>query len=216
VPSPRADLPPGRLTKRRLFGIDRSGPPPAATLRGQPLRPWTIPNAVGFFRLGLVPVFLWLAFSSGDGRSTAATVLFWMLAATDYLDGILARVTGQYSRLGALLDPVVDRMLVVSAAVVCAYFDLLPRWLLAILAVREIVTLVLGRMALWRGLDLKISMLGRLAVWPTMGSLFLAMITDTWVADALLGLGVVMSVVTTARYLGEARRRMRGIPSTSA
>src|SRR5439155_4116753 len=57
-----------RLGKRRLLGLDRSGPPPPETLPGAPLRPWTIPNAIGYARLALIPVFLVLALGSGDGR----------------------------------------------------------------------------------------------------------------------------------------------------
>ena len=55
------------LTMRRLVGLDRSGPPPPETLAGAPLRPWTIPNAIGFVRLALIPVFLVVALSSSDG-----------------------------------------------------------------------------------------------------------------------------------------------------
>ena len=53
--------PRARLTFRRLSGLDRSGPPPPETLPGAPLRPWTIPNAIGYVRLALIPVFLVLA-----------------------------------------------------------------------------------------------------------------------------------------------------------
>ena len=120
-----------RLTFRRLSGLDRSGPPPPETLAGQPLRPWTIPNAIGFVRLALIPVFLVVALSLGDGTDALAAVLFAVIGWSDYLDGIAARVTGQYSRLGALLDPVVDRLLVISGVIVCWKFDLLPRWALA-------------------------------------------------------------------------------------
>jgi cardiolipin synthase len=105
-----------RLTFRRLSGLDRSGPPPPQTLKGQPLRPWTIPNAIGYVRLALIPVFLAFAFSSGDGHSAVATTIFAVVGWTDYLDGIAARVTGQYSRMGALLDPLVDRLLVLALA----------------------------------------------------------------------------------------------------
>jgi cardiolipin synthase len=49
----------------------------------------------------------------------------------DYLDGFAARLTGQYSRLGALLDPIVDRLLVISGMVVAWRFSLLPRWAIA-------------------------------------------------------------------------------------
>ena len=62
----------GRGRIRRLFGLDRSGPPPRQTRKGEPLNPWTLPNLVGYLRLAGLPVFLYLAFESGDGRSVAA------------------------------------------------------------------------------------------------------------------------------------------------
>jgi cardiolipin synthase (CMP-forming) len=167
-----------------------------------------VPNAVGFLRLALVPVFLVLALSSGDGRSALATVLFGVVAAGDYLDGMLARITGQYSRLGALLDPLTDRVLVVSGVVVTWHFHLLPRWALAVLAGRELLMLGLTRAALRRGLDLEINMLGRWAVWPTMSALAGAMIFDTWLADALLYLGLAMTLAATALYAQDGYRRL--------
>ncbi|MGP0103421.1 MAG: hypothetical protein ACLPUT_17585, partial [Solirubrobacteraceae bacterium] len=51
----------------RLLGLDRSGPPPPQTQAGQPLRPWTLPNAIGFTRLALIPVFLIVALSCANG-----------------------------------------------------------------------------------------------------------------------------------------------------
>ena len=120
------------ITKRRLSGIDRSGPAPEATLSGHPLNPWTIPNAIDFIRLAAIPVFLVIALSSDDGQDALAVVLFAVIGWSDYLDGFAARLTGQYSRLGALLDPLVDRLLIVSGMVVCWHFSLLPRWAIAI------------------------------------------------------------------------------------
>ncbi|HWH43129.1 MAG TPA: CDP-alcohol phosphatidyltransferase family protein [Thermoleophilaceae bacterium] len=199
------------LTTRRLLGLDRSGPPPPETLAGQPLQPWTLPNAIGYARLALLPVFLVLALGSGDGRVALASVLYAVIGGTDYLDGMLARITGQYSRLGALLDPLVDRLLVVSGVVVCWHFELLPRWALALLAGRELVMLVLTQVALRRGLvDLNVNMLGRWAVWPTMFSLFLAMVSVTWVAEALLYLGLAMTLGATAIYMRDGRDAIRG------
>jgi CDP-diacylglycerol--glycerol-3-phosphate 3-phosphatidyltransferase len=203
------------LTPRRLLGLDRSGGAPPESRRGAPLQPWTIPNAIGYVRIALIPVFLVWALSSGDGRDAKASILYAVIGGTDYLDGIAARVTGQYSRLGALLDPITDRLLVVSGVIVCWKFELLPRWALAVLAGRELLMLVLSRVALKRGMDLDIKMLGRWAVWPTMFSLFLAMVSTTWVADALLYLGLAMTLGATAEYLGEGWRQLRR-PSSSA
>src|SRR5436190_6118679 len=107
-----------QLSRGRLLGYDRSGAPPPETLPGAPLNPWTLPNAIGFIRLGLIPVFLVLALSSGDGRDAQASIIYAVIGGTDYLDGMAARLTGQYSRLGVLLDPVVDRMLVISGVIV--------------------------------------------------------------------------------------------------
>jgi cardiolipin synthase len=203
------------LTFRRLVGLDRSGGPPPATRRGEPLHPWTIPNAIGIARLALIPVFLVLALGSGDGRDTVATILFAFVAATDWFDGMVARLTGQYSRLGALLDPLTDRVLILSGAVVAFHFELLPRWALLVLAAREALMLVLTELALRRGIDLSVNMLGRWAVWPVMGALGLAMITETWVSEWLLYVGLVMTLAATVRYLQDGLQALRK-GSTSA
>ena len=197
------------LTFRRFVGLDRSGGPPPETLRGEALHPWTLPNAIGFVRLGLIPVFLVLALGSGDGRDTAATILFAVIAWGDQLDGMAARVTGQYSRLGALLDPLTDRLLIISGAIVAWEFELLPRWALLVLAAREAFMLLLTQVALRRGMDLSVNMLGRWAVWPVMGALGLAMIVETWVSAALLYLGLVMTLAATAVYLQDGWRALR-------
>jgi CDP-diacylglycerol--glycerol-3-phosphate 3-phosphatidyltransferase len=204
-----------RLTFRRLSGLDRSGPPPPQTLRGQPLHPWTIPNAIGYVRLALIPVFLVLAFSSGDGQSTLAVIVFAVVGWSDYLDGIAARVTGQYSRLGALLDPLVDRLLVLSGAVVCWHFELLPRWALAVLAARELFMLGLVRWGLRHGADIKINWLGRLGVWPVLGALFFAMAGLETVGAVMLYVGVAMVLGSTARYVREGLRFRASRPSSS-
>jgi cardiolipin synthase len=186
---------------RRLFGLDRSGPKPRETRRGQPLRPLTIPNLVGYVRLAGIPVFLYLALGSGDGRTVAASTLYLAISAGDYLDGFLARVTGQYSRMGALLDPVVDRLTVLAGVVVTWKFELLPRWALAVLAVREIGTLVLAQLALRRGVDLEINWVGRWSVWLTMGGIFLALASDAWVGPAMFMVGLAGSLLASALYL---------------
>jgi CDP-diacylglycerol--glycerol-3-phosphate 3-phosphatidyltransferase len=203
-----------RLTFRRLSGLDRSGPPPPQTLRGQPLHPWTIPNAIGYVRLALIPVFLAFAFSSGDGKSTTAVVLFAVIGWSDYLDGIAARVTGQFSRLGALLDPLTDRLLVLSGAVVCWHFELLPRWALAVLAARELFMLGLVRLGLRHGVDLKINWLGRAGVWPVLGALLLAMAGLETAGEVCLYAGLALVLGSTAQYVQSGLQQLRSRPSS--
>jgi cardiolipin synthase len=193
---------------RRLFGFDRSGPAPRQTRPGQPLRPWTLPNLVGYIRLAALPVFLSIALSSGDGRDATAAAIYLAISLGDYLDGFLARATGQYSRMGALLDPVVDRLTILSGAVVCWHFELLPRWALAILAVREVITLILAQVYLRRGQALEINWFGRIAVFPIMGSIFLAMVVESVAWDVMLIGGVVLAVIGTAAYIRTGLREL--------
>ena len=189
------------LSISRLLGLDRSGPPPPQTLAGEPLRPWTIPNAIGFTRLALIPVFLVVALSSEDGVDALAATLFAVIGWGDYADGIAARVTRQYSRLGALMDPVTDRLLVVSGVVVCWRFDLLPRWALAILVARELLMVALGRYGLTHGVELRINWPGRVSVAPLMGALFFAMAGLGGVAEVLLYIGLALALVASALYV---------------
>ena len=190
---------------RRLVGIDRSGPRPRQTRRGEPLRPFTIPNLVGYLRLAGIPVFLYLALSSGDGRSAAAAAIYFFVIVGDYVDGFLARATGQYSRLGSLLDPLVDRLSVVAGIVVAWKFELLPRWALAIAVAREIVTLGLSELGLRRGIELEISWVGRFGVALVFTGLFWAMVIDSWVVTAVFIAGVVLTIVATVLYVRAAR-----------
>lgn len=206
-----------RLTFRRLSGLDRSGPPPPETLPDQPWRPWTVPNAIGFVRLALVPLFLVLALTSDHGTDPLPAVLFAVVAWGDYADGIAARVTGQYSRLGALLDPIVDRLLVIAGGVVCWRFALLPRWALAVLVARELFMLVAGRYAMNRGAELKINWWGRLAVTPVMAALFAGLVGWTTVGAILIYIGLAMALMATLEYGRSVRRQLaERAPSTSA
>jgi len=188
------------LTLRRLVGLDRSGPAPPQTLAGQPLRPWTIPNAIGFVRLALIPVFLIVALSSSDGTGAAPAALFAAIAWGDYADGIAARVSGQYSRLGTLMDPVTDRLLVISGVVVCWRFELLPRWALTVLVARELAMLALGRYGQTHGVELRINWPGRIGVGPLMTAFFFAMAGLQTVADVLLYIGLALALTATALY----------------
>jgi CDP-diacylglycerol--glycerol-3-phosphate 3-phosphatidyltransferase len=197
-----------------LVGLDRSGPEPVATRRGQPLRPFTIPNAVGYLRVAAIPVFLYLAFESGDGRTAASAILYAAICGGDYLDGLIARATGQYSRMGAIMDPVIDRLAVLSGVAVCWDFELVPRWGLAVLVVRELVTLVLAQLALRRGLDLEINWLGRIGVWLVMTGIFIALVAETFLSEVVLYVGIVAAILATALYVRVALAKSRPCPAT--
>ncbi len=197
-----------KLTLRRFFGLDRSGPPPPETLAGAPLRPLTIPNAIGLLRLLLIPVFLIVAWEAG-GVAPLSAAIYAVIAWGDYIDGIAARVTGQYSRLGAILDPAIDRLLVIAGIVVCWHFDLIPWPLLAVLIARELLMLIAGTYVLRRGVKLEINWWGRWGVWPAMSGLFLGLCGARLAATLMLAAGVVLLLVASFEYGRSAVAQLR-------
>ncbi len=196
-------MPRARLSKRRLLGLDRSGPPPPQTAVNAPWRPWTIPNAIGFTRAALIPLFLIFEYGSRTGVDTGAGVCFFFAGGGDYLDGITARLTGQYSRLGAALDPFIDRLLVLAGGVACWSYELLPRWALAALLVRELLMLAAGQAWLRRGHSLRINWVGRIAVAPTMFGIWLVLIGVHDVGEGFFLVGLALAWIAAAFYLRE-------------
>jgi cardiolipin synthase len=134
-------------------------------------------------------------------------VIFWLIA-VGTTSTASWRGDGQYSRMGALLDPIVDRLTILSGAVVCWHFELLPRWALALLAAREVITAILAQIALRRGGELKINWLSRIAITPTMAAIFFAMISASVVWDVMLVVGVILGILGTIAYVRTGLREL--------
>jgi cardiolipin synthase (CMP-forming) len=197
------------LSARRLIGLDRSGPPPPQTESGAPLRPWTIPNAIGYARAALIPVFLIVEYRSRGGTDTLAAICFFAAGAGDYADGVAARVTGQYSRLGTLLDPALDRLLALAGLCVCWSYELLPRWLVAIVIAREALVLIVAQAWVRRGIALRINWPGRIAVGPTLFGIWLALLGVRGPAEGFLYVGIVLAALATGYYFRDGLRQIR-------
>jgi cardiolipin synthase len=91
---------------------------------------------------------------------------------------------------------------------VCWHFELLPRWALAVLAAREVVTLILAQVYLRRAGEIEINWLGRIAVNPVMAAIFFAMVSESWVWSAMLIVGVVLGILGTIAYVRTGMRRL--------
>ncbi len=96
----------------------------------------TVPNALSFVRLLLVPVFLWLVL--GPEWDELALVVLMVSGITDYLDGKLARSLNQMSKIGAILDPVADRFYILAVVIGLGARDIIPWWLAIILPLRDV------------------------------------------------------------------------------
>jgi cardiolipin synthase len=98
---------------------------------------WTIPNLISLLRLLAVPWFLWLLLH--EDRPIAAGILLAILGATDWIDGYIARHFDQGSKIGKILDPVADRVLLIAGAVALLVDGSAPRWVLIVVLAREAV-----------------------------------------------------------------------------
>ncbi|WP_433323438.1 CDP-alcohol phosphatidyltransferase family protein [Spirillospora sp. CA-294931] len=112
--------------------IDRT---PDAAVSG---RVWTVPNILSFARLAGVPLFLWLILIEADWWALGVLVLAGL---SDWLDGKLARVLNQTSKLGTILDPAADRLYIFATLVGLSVREIIPIWLLALLVAREFAIL---------------------------------------------------------------------------
>ena len=101
----------------------------------------TIPNLISCIRLCLVPVFVILLF---QGQNIAATIIFAIAAGSDWIDGQIARHTNTVTKLGQILDPAVDRILMAAGAISLTVLGCLPLWIVLVVLIRDFVLLVGG------------------------------------------------------------------------
>jgi len=94
-----------------------------------------VPNTLTALRLLAVPVFIWLYVS---GRLGAALAVFVGAMITDWLDGLAARLLKQFTRIGALLDPIADKLIGLTALGLLCWSHRLPYWMLGLLVFREV------------------------------------------------------------------------------
>ncbi len=101
------------------------------------IRVWTVPNLLSFLRLLGVPLFLYLLL--GPQEDGWALVVLALSAITDWADGKVARLLGQYSKLGEMLDPAADRLYILATLVGFVLRDFIPWWVAVLIVGRDII-----------------------------------------------------------------------------
>jgi cardiolipin synthase len=167
-------------------------------------RIFTLPNALSLARLFMVPIVVALLLARADELAAA---FFVLAAVTDFLDGRLARRAGP-TRLGQILDPVADRLMLSSVAVVLAVRGLLPAWVVAILVGRDLLML-LGSVVV--GSKFRVNRVGKAATAMLMGAIALVvLIPGTVVGEILFYAGFGLSIAAGLMYLRSVRRILGG------
>src|ERR671934_2026102 len=125
----------------------------------------SLPDGLTIARALSVPFVVLLYALDFHGHNYWATALFAVAMATDWFDGRIARRRGRSSALGTLLDPVADKLLVLSVLVVLIDQDVFPAWMVAAVVAREFLVSGLRLAALERGVVLAARDLGKLKTW---------------------------------------------------
>jgi cardiolipin synthase len=143
----------------------------------------TVPNILSFARIAAIPLFCWLA--ANERTRLWGILLFAVVVSTDWVDGYVARRTGQVTELGRILDPVADRLAIAAGLVTFAFSGVFPFWAALLILVRDVAVLLGGAALLW-GRDLRVDVrgIGKIATFSLMAAI-------TWIswgnADGPLG-----------------------------
>lgn len=110
-----------------------------------------LPNKLTILRIALAVVFVVLLFVDGVAAKVAALAIFIIASATDALDGYLAKKYGQITDFGALMDPIADKILILSAFLAFVEMGIVPAWMVVVIIFREVTVTGLRIMALGKG-----------------------------------------------------------------
>ena len=175
----------------------------------------TLPNAISFARIAAIPIF-WALIVDRD-TTPWGIVLFGLVVATDWVDGTIARRTGQVTELGKILDPLADRAAIAAGLIALVVRGAFPWWAAALILVRDVSLVVAGAFLLRRGVRIDVRRVGKVAtfalmiaipaiswgslgLWPSAGALAIG-----WLA--YVG-GIVQYYIAAGAYVQDLRRAL--------
>lgn len=174
----------------------------------------TLPNAISFVRIALIPVFVWLIVD--HDTTFRGLLLFAAVVSTDWVDGVVARASGQVTELGKVLDPVADRLSMAAGLVALIVRGAFPLWAALLILVRDGLILVVGLVLLaGKGARIDVRYIGKVATfclmssiagiaWGNLGYAFSdGFLVIGW---SMFAVGIVDSYIATGLYIGDMRR----------
>lgn len=130
----------------------------------------TVPNILSFARIVTIPLFCWLA--ANERTRVWGILLFAVVVSTDWVDGYVARRTGQVTELGRILDPVADRLAIAAGLVTFAIAGIFPLWAALLILLRDVVVVLGGAVLLWgRNIRVEVRGIGKIATFSLMAAI---------------------------------------------
>lgn len=164
-----------------------------------------LPNALSLFRIFLVPFLVVVLLTKFDGREIVALAIFLIATATDFLDGYLARLRGQITKLGTLLDPIADKLLISAAFISLVEMELVPAWMVVVVVAREFAVTGLRSIAAAEGIVIPASGWGKAKMISQITAISALILSERfdWLAlpsKAALWVVVAVAIISGAEY----------------
>ncbi|WP_076546038.1 MULTISPECIES: CDP-alcohol phosphatidyltransferase family protein [Halanaerobium] len=167
---------------------------------------FTIPNYITFFRILLIPVYL---YNFVQGNIIAAAILFAVSAVTDFLDGYIARKYNLESKTGKLLDPLADKLTIVSILLVLIYLNIIPRFISYIILIRELFILLSGIITYIYGLNfINPSFIGKLSVALLYFAIALKLLEFDYLGNLLFYIVIPINIYSALDYSYRAYKKI--------
>ena len=167
----------------------------------------TLPNGLTITRVLVIPIIIILLFSEGSVYRLINAVLFLLAAVTDTFDGYLARRRGMVTTLGKFLDPLADKLLIVTALIALIPARGIPVWMVIIIVGREIAVTGLRSIAAAQGMVIAAGSWGKYTTFLEVLSVFFLILSGEYFSIdfqdagvALLGVAVIFAVISGVKY----------------
>jgi CDP-diacylglycerol--glycerol-3-phosphate 3-phosphatidyltransferase len=176
--------------------------PPLSGLRSLKIN---LPNALTLLRIFLVPFLVVVLLTKFEAREIVALAIFLVATATDFFDGWFARRRGEITTLGALLDPIADKLLISAAFISLVELGLAPAWMVVVVVAREFAVTGLRSIASGQGIVISASGWGKAKMASQITAISLLILSEryTWLnlpAKATLWIAVAVAIISGAQY----------------
>ncbi len=168
---------------------------------------FTIPNIISFVRIVLVVI---AGYELAYQNNNVAFALYFVAIVTDFFDGFFARKLNQISELGKILDPIADKLMVISASIILMYQDRMPIWFVAVILGRDII-LMLGGLVARRQLKFVIPsiFIGKISAVLIMSTFILNIINFSYI-QILYCLSSIAAIISLFAYAINTKRILAG------
>lgn len=158
---------------------------------------FNIPNVLTMLRIAALPVLIW-RFLSAD--RIGSLVIYVLVVLTDAADGFIARKTGKVTNFGKLMDPLADKLLLLTMLLLLYSDGTLPLWLVCVVILKELAMIIGGGFALWKGIVVQALPIGK--VTTVIFALAVIALMMGWTAGKyLFGAAVVLMIFALVYYL---------------